>query len=161
VSYTPSPGALARIEEALARYPEKPAALLPVLHIVHDEAGFVAREAELWVADKLGIEPVRVREVLSFYTMFRAAPGGRHTIRVCRNLSCHLAGADDLLALIVRTLGIGPGETTADGAFSLVTAECLGNCDRAPCLQIDGTDHGPVSLETAAALIEELRAHER
>jgi NADH-quinone oxidoreductase subunit E len=161
MSYAPSPAALARIEEAIGRYPEKPAALLPVLHIVQDETGFVPPEAELWVADRLGLEPVRVREVLAFYTMFRTAPGGRHTIRVCRNLGCHLAGAEALLALIGRTLGIGPGETTADGAFTLVTAECLGNCDHAPCLQIDGVDHGPVTAEAAGALIEELRAHER
>ncbi len=160
MSYAPSPLALERIERTIARYPEKPAALLPVLHVVQDEAGFISSEAERWVAGRLGLDAVRVREALSFYTMFRTSPGGRHTIRVCRNLSCHLAGAEDLLAFIRERLGIGPGETTPDGGFALVTAECLGNCDQAPCLQIEGVDHGRVSRETAAALVEELQAHE-
>jgi len=159
MTYAPSPAALLRIERTIALYPEKPAALLPVLHVLQEESGFISRPAEIWVAAKLGLAQVQVGEVLSFYKMFRRAPGGRHTIRVCRNLSCHLAGADDLLAFIVRRLGIGPGGTTADGIFTLVTAECLGNCDRAPCLQIDGLDQGPVSRESAAALIEELKAH--
>jgi NADH-quinone oxidoreductase subunit E len=156
-----SPAALARIEETIARYPQKAAALLPVLHIVQEDAGFVSLEAERWVAGRLGLEAVRVREVLSFYTMFRRAAGGGHTVRVCRNLSCHLAGAEDLLAFLSQRLGVEPGETTPDGAITLVTAECLGNCDHAPCLQIDGVDHGPVTAEAAAALVEELRAHER
>jgi NADH-quinone oxidoreductase subunit E len=161
MSFAPSSAALAKIERTIALYPEAAAALLPVLHLIQDEAGFVSEEAASWVAAKLGLEPVRVREVLSFYTMFRTSRGGTHTLRVCRNLGCYLAGADDVLAFISRSLGIGPGGTTPDGRYSLVTAECLGNCDHAPCLQIDGIDHGPVSLESVAALIEELRAHDR
>jgi NADH-quinone oxidoreductase subunit E len=161
MSYAPSPAALDRMDRTIARYPERPAALLPVLHIIQEEAGFVSGEAARWVAARLGLEAVRVREVLSFYTMFRTAPAGRHTLRVCRNLSCHLAGAEDLLSFIRQKLGIGPDETTPDGAFTLVTAECLGHCDHAPCLQIDGVDHGPVGREAAAALIEELQAHGR
>lgn len=160
MSYAPSPAALDRIERTIALYPEKSAALLPVLRIIQEEAGCVAREAEIWAAARLDLQPPRVREVVSFYTMFRATPGGRHTVRVCRNLSCHLAGAEAILASIGRALGIGPGGTTPDGRFTLVTAECLGHCDHGPCLQIDGLDHGPVSPESAAALIEELKAHD-
>jgi NADH-quinone oxidoreductase subunit E len=160
MSYAPTPAALERIEAAIARYPERSASLLPVLEIVQSEAGFVSREAEVWVAARLGLQPVRVREVLSFYTMFRRAPAGRHTVEVCRNLSCSLAGAEDLLRFVAETLGIEPGQTTSDGAIHLATVECLGNCDHAPCLQVDGVDHGPVSRETAAALIEELKAHD-
>ncbi len=159
MSYTPSPAALARIERTLALYPEKLAAILPVLHAVQADAGFISHEAEAWVAARLAVEPVRVREVLSFYTMFRRAPGGRATLRVCRNITCTLAGAGDILDLIKDKLGIGPGETTPDGAITLVTAECLGHCDHAPCLQVNGVDHGPVTRETVAALIEELKAH--
>jgi NADH-quinone oxidoreductase E subunit len=160
MSFAPSPDSLARIDRAIAPYPDKPAALLPVLRIIQEELGFVPREAESWVAARLDVQPLRVREVLSFYDMFRASPGGAHTIRVCRNLSCHLAGAEDILAFIGQTLGIGPGETTPDRRFTLVTAECLGNCDHAPCLQIDGVDHGPVSRQSVAALVEELKAHD-
>lgn len=159
MSYAPSPAALRTIEETIGLYPDRAAALLPVLHIIQGEAGFISKEAEDWVAAKLSVDPVRVREVLSFYTMFRTVPGGRHVLRVCRNLSCHLAGADDILAFIGDRLGIAPGGTTPDGTFSLVTAECLGNCDHAPCLQVDGVDRGPISRESVAALIEELKAH--
>lgn len=159
MSYAPSPAALERIESAIGRYPEKGAALLPVLEIVQSEAGFVSGEAEIWVAAKLGLRPARVREVTTFYTMFRRAPAGRHSVEVCRNLSCSLAGGDGLLRFIAETLGIEPGQTTPDGAIHLAAVECLGHCDHAPCLQVDGVDHGPVSRETAAALLEELKAH--
>lgn len=159
MSYAPSPAALARIEAAIARYPERSAALLPVLEIIQGEAGFVSKEAEGWVAAKLDLKPVRVREVLSFYTMLRRKPAGRHHLEVCRNISCALAGAEDLLRFISDTLGIRPGETTPDGAISLATVECLGNCDHAPCLQIDGVDQGPVTRETVKALLEELQGH--
>ena len=159
MSYAPSPAAREKIEGTIALYPERSAALLPVLHILQGEEGYISKDAEIWVAAKLGLRPVRVREALSFYTMFRRAPAGRTTLQVCRNLSCALAGADDILGLIREKLGIGPGETTPDGAITLVTAECLGHCDHAPCLQVDGIDHGPVTRETVGALIEELKAH--
>ena len=159
MTYAPSPAALARIEAAMALYPERSASILPVLHIIQDEAGFISRDAETWVAAKLAVQPIRVREILSFYTMLRRSPGGRTTIQVCRNLSCTLAGAESVLQLLTEKLGIGPGETTPDGAITLVTAECLGNCDHAPCLQVDGVDRGPVSREAVAALVEELKAH--
>src|SRR5512136_1269280 len=150
MSYAPSPAAVKKIDGAIARYLESSAALLPVLHILQEESGFIGPEAEFWAAAKLGLKPIRVREALSFYTMFRTAPAGKHTLTVCRNLSCHLAGADEILAFIAETLGIGPGQTTPDGAFTLVTAECLGNCDHAPCLQIDGVDRGPATREGVA-----------
>ena len=159
MTYAPSPAALARIEASIALYPEPSAAILPVLRIIQDESGFISRDAEIWVAAKLAVQPLRVREILSFYTMLRRAPGGRTTIQVCRNLSCTLAGAENILRLLTEKLGIGPGETTPDGAITLVTAECLGNCDHAPCLQVDGVDRGPVSREAVAALVEELKAH--
>ncbi|HSA97053.1 MAG TPA: NAD(P)H-dependent oxidoreductase subunit E [Acidobacteriota bacterium] len=160
MSYAPSPALLARIETAIARYPERPAALLPVLELIQGESGCVTPEAELWAAAKLGLRPARVREVLTFYTMLRRAPAGRHSLEVCRNISCGLAGAEDLLRFITATLGIRPGETTPDGAIHLDTVECLGNCDHAPCLQVDGVDHGPATRESVAALLEELKAHD-
>jgi NADH-quinone oxidoreductase subunit E len=159
MSYAPSPAALRKIDEKVALYPEKAAAILPVLHIIQGESGFVSPDAEAWVAARLSVLPLRVREVISFYTMFRRAPGGRHSLRVCHNLSCTLAGAEDILGFIAEKLGIRPGETTPDGAITLLTVECLGNCDHAPCLQADGVDHGPATRESAAALIEELKDH--
>jgi NADH-quinone oxidoreductase subunit E len=160
MSYAPTASTLAKIEGLIAPYPERSAALLPVLRAVQEESGWVSPEAEVWVAAKLGIRPIQVREVLSFYSMFRRKPAGKTTIQVCRNLSCTLAGAEDILGFLREKLRVGPDGTTPDGRITLVTVECLGNCDQAPCLQIDGVDHGRATRASAAALIEELEAHD-
>lgn len=159
MSYAPSAAALERIERAIAQYPERRAALLPVLRAIQAEMGFVPNEAEVWAAEKLGLEPIRVREVLSFYSMFRRGPAGLTVIQVCRNLSCTLAGAENIIGFLRDSLGLGPGnDTTSDGRITLVAVECLGNCDNAPCLQVDGVDRGRVTRETAEALLRELEA---
>jgi NADH-quinone oxidoreductase subunit E len=103
--------------------------------------------------------PIRVREVVTFYTMFRRRPAGQTVIQVCRNLSCTLAGAEGIVAALRRELGLGPGDgdMASDGSVTLVTVECLGNCDRAPCLQVDGVDRGPVTPEEALAILREIR----
>lgn len=160
MSFQPSEAARRRIDETVARYPERSAALLPVLRVLQEEIGFVPPEAEIWVGERLGIEPVRVREVLTFYDLLRRRPAGRTTVRVCRNLSCTLAGAEDVLAFFRETLALKPGGTTADGRITLTVAECLGNCDRAPCLQIDGVDVGPVDRAVLSTLLEELQGRE-
>ncbi len=156
MSFAPSASAAARIDEIVARYPNAQAALLPVLHVVQRDKGFIAPEAEEWVAGRLGLSTLLVREVLSFYTLFRRRPGGRHVVQVCRNLSCTMAGGEAVLRRIEEVLGVRAGETTPDGRFSLVVVECLGNCDHAPCLMIDDDDHGPVTPEAAAAILGKL-----
>jgi NADH-quinone oxidoreductase subunit E len=156
MSFALSAAASARVDEIVARYPNAQAALLPVLHVVQRDKGFVGPEAEEWVAGWLGLSTLQVREVLSFYTLFRRRPGGRHVVRVCRNLSCAMADGAAVLRRIEEILGIRAGETTPDGKFSLVTVECLGNCDHAPCLMIDDDDHGPVTPDTAAGILGKL-----
>jgi len=160
MSYAPSTVTLKKIEGMIAPYPERSAALLPVLRAIQEESGCVSPEAEAWVAAKLGIRPIRVREVLSFYTMFRRTPAAKTTIQVCWNLSCTLAGAEDLIGFLREKLRIGPDGMTPDGRITLETVECLGNCDQAPCLQIDGTDYGRVTKDLAASLVWELETHE-
>ncbi len=157
MSYAPSAAAVKRIEGILARYPEKSAALLPVLHVIQDESGCVSRQAEAWIAARLGIQPIRVREVLSFYAMFRREPAGKTVIRVCRNLGCTLAGAEDITAFLREKLGLaGADDTTPDGRITLVTVECLGNCDHAPCLMINDDDYGPVTKEMVDGILKRL-----
>jgi NADH-quinone oxidoreductase subunit E len=160
MSYTPSAATLKRIEGMIASYPQRSAALIPVLRSIQEESGCVSPEAEAWVAAMLGIRPIQVREVLTFYTMLRRKPAGKTTIQVCRNLSCTLAGAEDIVGFLRDKLSVGPDGTSPDGRITLVTAECLGHCDHAPCLQVDGVDHGPVTRDSLAALIEELGPHE-
>ncbi len=145
-----------RVEELVRRYPKKEAALLPVLHLVQREKGFISPEAEEWAAATLGIPPLQVREVLSFYTLLRRKPAGRYVIQVCRNVSCFLAGSADVEKYLEARLGVRAGETTADGKFTLETVECLGNCDHAPCLMVNDDDYGPVTRDAVEGILKRL-----
>jgi NADH-quinone oxidoreductase subunit E len=156
MSFALSAAAVQRVEELVRRYPRKDAALLPVLHIVQREKGWIPAEAEAWVAAAVGVTVVRVREVLSFYTLFRREPAGRHVIQVCRNLSCYLAGAEDVIRHLEARLGVRDGGTTPDGRFTLSVVECLGNCDHAPCLMVDDDDYGPVTKEMVDGILKRL-----
>ena len=156
MTFSPSAGNAKRIEELVRRYPTKEAALLPVLHILQREKGYISPEAEEWVAATLDLPPLRVREVLSFYTLLRRKPAGKYVIQVCRNISCFLAGSEDIIRHLESRLGIKAGETTADGKYTLLAVECLGNCDHAPCLMINDDDHGPVSEDTVDAILKGL-----
>jgi len=130
-------GLQARITAACGGCPDKRSALLPVLQLVQDERGFIGPEDEIAIAGLLDLQPVEVREVLTFYTMFRRRPAGRHLLQVCTNLSCTIRGGLWILDHLRTKLGLEPGETTQDGQFTLVEVECLGACDKAPCLMID------------------------
>jgi NADH-quinone oxidoreductase E subunit len=129
-----------RIERVVARYPQKQAALLPVLHIAQDEFGHLPDEALELVAHTLDLAPAHVYGVITFYTMFHREKQGRHELMVCTNISCMLRGAYDILAYLEKKLGIKPGETTPDGAFTLVEEECLAACANAP-MMICGTEY--------------------
>jgi NADH-quinone oxidoreductase subunit E len=156
MSVTISEKGLQRIDAVIRRYPQKQAALLPVLQIIQREEGLISPEAVDWAAAKLGVSRVRIMEVLSFYTMLRRKPAGRYVIQVCRNISCYLTGGEDILRHLETRLGIKAGETTADGKFTLLTAECLGNCDHAPCLMINDDDYGPVTPDLIDGVLKEL-----
>jgi|WetSurMetagenome_2_1015567.scaffolds.fasta_scaffold533702_2 NADH:ubiquinone oxidoreductase subunit E len=147
---------LEEIRGIAARYPRKEAALLPVLHLLQNRSGAVTPVEEEQVAEALGIDPIRVREVVSFHTMFRTKPNGTHVIEVCINLSCTMAGSRAVLDRLREGLGIDPCGTTADGQITLVTVECLGNCDRAPCLKVDGEERGPVDIAAIEGLLTDL-----
>jgi NADH-quinone oxidoreductase subunit E len=123
-----------RIADLVALYPERRAALLPVLALVQKERGFIGTEDEAAVARVCGLRPVEVGEVLTFYTMFRRRPAGRRLVQVCTNLSCSLRGGERILDAVRKILGVEPGRTTGDGKFTLVEVECLGACDKSPCL---------------------------
>jgi NADH-quinone oxidoreductase subunit E len=146
----------ARAAALAGRYPRKQAALLPLLHVVQGALGCVTPEAERDVAAILDIKPIQVREAVTFYTMFRRTPIGRYHLQVCDNLSCGLRGSGKVLARLARRLGIGPGQTTADGRFTLTTVECLGNCENAPCLMINFDYHGNVDPDGVDKLLDGL-----
>ena len=132
-------------QEIIRRYDEPRAAMLPLLWLVQGELGHVPSEAEFWVGRHLGVAVSHVREVVSFYSMFRTQPAGRRELRVCTSLPCLLRGADDVLVRIKEQFGIGPGETTPDGELTVTEVECLCACEIAPMAQLDEQFVGPLS----------------
>jgi len=150
------PALRAGFDRICARYPQKRAALLPILHLVQDREGFLSRESLVQVAEYLEIPPVEVLGVVTFYPMFRREPGGRHRVAVCRNISCHLLGARSILQAIEKRFGVQPGETTEDGRFTLESVQCQGACGYAPMLTLDGEYHENLTPEGAVELLEGL-----
>lgn len=146
-----------KIEEMLSRYPRKEAAILPVLHLTQQEFGFISSKEEKLVADILGIKPIEVREVVSFYTMLLRQPVGKYHIQVCTNLSCFLMGAEKLIDYLKEKLGIEPGQTTQDEKFTLTTVECLGACELAPSMMINFDYHGNLDKKKIDEILDKLK----
>jgi NADH-quinone oxidoreductase E subunit len=127
-----------RIREIREEFPDPQSALLPALYIAQaDFGGWLPEEALVQVAAVMGLPVSFVAAVASFYTMLHGQPVGRHVIQVCTNISCSLLGAERLVEHLSTRLGIRPGETTADGKFTLLEVECLGSCGTAPMMQVD------------------------
>ncbi len=145
-----------RIKELINCYPRKQAALLPVLNLIQKDTGFVSPDTEKWVAEILDLKPVRVREVLTFYTMLAAKPLGKYHIQICSNLSCSLLGGDRLIDYLSEKLGLKPGETSADGKYTLSTVECLGACEQAPCMMVNFDYYGNLTPEKIDKILEGL-----
>lgn len=144
-----------RIEQFYPRYPTRRAVVLPALHAINEELGYVPLAAVAELAEMLGLTPAQVQDTLSFYGFFRQdRPVGRLRIMVCRSISCSACGGEELLDHLCRRLGIRPGETTPDGRFTVEFAECLGLCDRAPALLAGEEVHGPLNRETLDQLID-------
>jgi NADH-quinone oxidoreductase subunit E len=162
-----SPRVEKEIDALQARLPRPQAAMLPALHLIQDELGHVPVPAREWLAAKLQVSPAAVEAVLSFYTLLRREPQGKHILHVCSTLPCALRGCERVYERLRELLGIASGETTPDGRFTLHRAECLGACDRAPVVQVNGEFHdhvaeidpdsGRVSLERLERLVASLR----
>lgn len=150
------PEARERIDRILARYPTKQAALLPILWVAQETWGWVSREAAEEVARIVEVPPAHVSGVLTFYTMYNLAPVGRHLLQFCTSISCHLAGAGELVERCRRRLGIDMGQTTPDGRFTLTEVECIAGCDRAPSMMINDAYHEPMDAGKLDALLERL-----
>ena len=149
----------AEIRKAAAEYPDSRSAVLPALRLAQEEhGGWLPPEALREVGDALGLTPAYCQAVASFYDMFHLEPVGRHLVEVCTNLSCALVGAQQVLEAFQQELGIGPGETTEDGAFTLRAIECAGGCGKAVVVSADERYREPVRPEDVPALVEELRS---
>ena len=155
VSFTPAQ--LQEVRRLQALYPDKRGALLPVLHMAQDAFGWISHETEVYVAGLFALSPAHVHEVVTFYTLYFQQPKGRHVVAVCHNLSCHLAGAQDILGHIKARLGVEVGETTDDGRVTLQAVECLCACERAPMMQVDDRYEMDLTPDRVDRILEALR----
>jgi NADH-quinone oxidoreductase subunit E len=136
------------LTEILSRYPNKMAACIPALHLCQNANGnWLSPDAIQFVAERLELSAAHVKGVVTFYSLFNEHPPGKHQIWVCRTLSCALKGSDAILEHCQKRLGVAVGQTTADGKFTLRTAECLASCGTAPMMQVDKTYHEQLTPE--------------
>ena len=151
------PSTLSRIETVIPRYAQKRSALLPLLHLIQEDQGYISKAAMEWIAQKLDLPPIQVLETLTFYPMFRQHPIGKTHIKVCRTLSCHLLGADKTCQTFQDAFNTRLNEISPDGTVTIEYVECLANCDKAPTVMINETLHNQVTPEKAVQLAGEIK----
>ena len=149
---------LAEIEALVKRYPGAQSALMPVLYMAQEDFGCISMDAQKMIAGVLGLRLMQVREVVTFYTMFRERPCGTYLLEVCTNAGCMLNGAYELADHMCDSLGIKMGETTPDGMFTIAEVECAGACGGAPVVQVNNIYHEKATSESMDALITRIRA---
>ena len=152
---------LKKVDEIIARYPEgkQKSALLAALHLAQEQFGWLSSETMDYVASLLHLKPIEVYEVATFYSMYNLKPVGKFMFEVCQTGPCMINGSDDIIAYIGERLGIKPGETTADGLFTLKKVECLGACGYAPMMQLGKHYKEHLTKEKVDAIIDECRSN--
>lgn len=145
-----------RFDEALKRYPQKRAALLPALWLVQEQQGWISTDSMEYLAKLLDLTPAAIYETATFYTMYNKMPIGRHHIQVCNSVCCSLRGSEQTVSYLKKKLGVEVGETTADGKFHLSTVECLGSCGTAPMMQINNDYYEDLTEEKIDQILKEL-----
>ena len=149
---------LKEVQRIIERYPagKQKSALIPILHLAQQEfGGWLSTATMDYVAALLQVKPIEVYEVATFYSMFNLRPVGKYLLEVCQTGPCMLNGSEGIVAYIYEKLGIRPGETTADGLFTLKTVECLGACGYAPMLQLGKHYRVHLTIEKIDAVVEE------
>lgn len=152
------PETLTRIDDVIPHYPVKRSAVLPLLHLIQEDQGFISDGAIEWVAQKLELQPINVYEVVTFYPMFRRKPIGRRHIKVCRTLSCALLGAYRTCRTFEQEFNTHRNEVSPDGEVTVEFVECLASCGTAPVVMIDETLHEKVDEKRARELSDQIKA---
>ncbi|MEX2045172.1 MAG: NADH-quinone oxidoreductase subunit NuoE [Opitutus sp.] len=152
-----NPETLRQIDEVITHYPVKRSAVMPLLHLIQEDAGWISDEAMEWVATKLGLEPIHVYELVTFYPMFRRKPIGRRHIKVCRTLSCALLGGYKTCETFEREFNTRRGEISPDGEVTIEFVECLASCGTAPVVMIDDDLHEHVDVTKAKELSGQIK----
>jgi NADH-quinone oxidoreductase subunit E len=146
--------------EIIARYPQARSALLPMLHLVQSYQGYVTPEGMRFCADQLGLTMAEVGAVVTFYTMYKRRPTGRHLVSVCTNTLCAVLGGQRIFDALSADLGVHHDETAADGSITLEHAECLAACDYAPVVTVDYEFYDQQDVAAARELVAALRRGE-
>jgi NADH-quinone oxidoreductase E subunit len=150
-----------KAQNVVAKYPtgRQASAVLPLLNLAQRQnGGWLSQTILEYIADYLQVPSIQVYEAATFYTMFNLKPIGRHHVQVCTNIACLLRGSDDVVATCRDTLGIGFGETTADGEYTLSEVECLGACVNAPMMQIDDDYYEDLDADSTKKILETMKA---
>jgi NADH-quinone oxidoreductase subunit E len=151
-----SPALAARFDKLVTLYPIRRSALIPMLLYAQDEIGYITDDAIADIATRVGITVLEVRNVITYYSMLRTHPVGKHHVQVCTNISCMLRGSKELFAHCKQRLGIGNKQITPDGQFSLEEVECIGACSWAPAVQINYDFHENLTPEKLDAVLDTL-----
>ena len=151
-----SPKIEAEIDWHLAKYPVTRSAILPLMFIVQRERGYLDPPGVAYLAKRLGLRITDIWEVATFYSMIHTEPIGRHHIQICKTLSCKIMGEPKINEHVCKKLGIKPGETTADGKFTISLVECLGSCGTAPMFQIGFDYHEDLTTEKVDRILDAL-----
>ena len=157
--FTYTPENQKKFDENVKRYPadQRKSAILYALYLVQQQQGYITGEGMRHVAQQIGCSSADVEDVVSFYTMFYTKPVGTYVVNVCRTLSCALLGAERVTEELSAKLGIKPGQTTADGMFTLIEVECLGACDRAPVVMVNDDWHERLAPEECSKFVDDIR----
>ena len=153
-----SPALAARFDALVQKYPLRRSALVPMLLYAQDEIGYVSDAVIEEVARRVGITPLDVRGVATYYSMLRFKPAGRYNLQVCTNISCMLRGGYDIFDHLQERLGIGHKGVTADGVFSLEEVECIGACCWAPAMQVNYDFHDELTADSVDQILASYRA---
>jgi NADH-quinone oxidoreductase subunit E len=146
----------AQIRRILKKYPDPAAALLPVLWLCQERWGWISPGIMEAIGRRLDLSPAYVEGVVTFYTMYQRQPPGKYLLQVCTTLSCQLCDASTLVSHLKKKLGIGFGDTTEDGLFTLVDVQCLGACGEGPVIQINSDYHTELTVEKLDLIIDGL-----
>jgi NADH-quinone oxidoreductase E subunit len=159
-SFAFTPETAEKAKAVIAKYPagRQRSAVMPLLDLAQRQEGWVSQAAMDHIAGMLGMPPIRVYEVATFYTMFNLAPVGKHHVQICTNICCLLRGSDEVVKAAGEELGIHFGETTADGQFTLAEVECLGACVNAPMMQINDDYYEDLDAASTKRILAELKA---
>jgi NADH-quinone oxidoreductase subunit E len=152
-----SPKLSARFDALVEKYPVRRSALVPMLLYAQDEIGYLSDAVIAEVAERIGVTPLEVRNVATYYSMLRFKPAGKYNVQVCTNISCMLRGAYDLYERFQEELGIGHKGVTADGLFSLEEVECIGACCWAPAIQVNYDFHDDLTADHVPGILKTYR----